>query len=298
MTRAPRWTAIVLELLVFLVIGQGIAPAATAADRPVNAATPRPDALSGWTRIAHDTEPAVVADEGVATVRPAGAAAAEDYTGVATVPLDLLARGWNHIGDPDSAGGYVFDPVQTSGSDPADAHAKLFRVTTPDGRDYDYVHRLASGEAANNSWAAVSADRQWMLSGEFGTMTRFLMFPTPLLNPATPRAGGPLGLAATVALDRPVRDVQGCDFGTATRLLCTAEDTRLLQVDLAAAPSGADLRAHVTVLGRLPLTSLCLGRFEAEGIDYDASTGDVRVIVNPPVLCSYAVTDVYTFREK
>ncbi|MCZ9336531.1 hypothetical protein NGM37_01925, partial [Streptomyces sp. TRM76130] len=109
--------------------------------------------------------------------------------------------------------------------------------------------------------------------------------------------------AATVRLDRPVRDVQGCDFVTATRLLCSSDDpegalfgiTRpLLQIDLSAAPAGADLTGRVTALRQLPLRSACSGTFEAEGADYDRRTGTLRVIVLSPGFC--LLTDSKTYR--
>ena len=34
------------------------------------------------------------------------------YRGLASIPLDLRVKGWNHVGDPDIARGYVFDAYQ------------------------------------------------------------------------------------------------------------------------------------------------------------------------------------------
>lgn len=278
-----------------MVIGGVLAATSALGVTGASAATP----IERWTQVGHQTRVAITSDEGVATVRAPGAAARRYYTGVASVPADLFLQGWNHIGDPDSAAGYVVDAIQTSGNVAATAHAKLFRVTRPDGGHVDYVHQDVAGEATNNSWAAISPDRRWMLSGEYGTMTRFLVFPTPLLNAATPAGGGALPLAATVTLDRPVTNVQGCDFRTPTRLLCSADDAAkdLLQVDLAAPLTGQNVTGRVTTLGPLPQHSLCSGTYEAEGLDYDGPTGDLRVVVNPPPLCGDGVTDVYTFRE-
>jgi hypothetical protein len=64
-----------------------------------------------------------------------------------------------------------------------------------------------------------------MVNGEWDTMNRFLVFPTPVLNPSTSPAGGTLDIAAELKLDRPVRDVQGCTFFSATRLLCASDDS-------------------------------------------------------------------------
>ena len=46
-------------------------------------------------------------------------------------------------------------------------------------------HALGPGEALNNSFVAISPGGQWMVSGEWGTMTRLLVHPTPGVNPST-----------------------------------------------------------------------------------------------------------------
>src|SRR5262249_58602815 len=103
-------------------------------------------------------------------------------------------RGWVHIGDPGSWGGYVFDAYQGRG----DIGSKLYEVITPAGVEYDYDHPLDATleppESFNNSFAAVSPDGQWMVSGAWGVTSRLLVFPAPLFNPATPRNGGLLPL--------------------------------------------------------------------------------------------------------
>lgn len=117
----------------------------------------------------------------------------------------------------------------------------MFRVTTPSGASYEHVHTLTSGEAYNNSYAAVSPDGQWTVSGEWDMMTRLLVFATPILNPATPRTGGDLPLAATIELDHPIADAQGCTFLSSAKLLCATDDSdttprpvpkQLLEIDL------------------------------------------------------------------
>ncbi|MDQ1049957.1 hypothetical protein QFZ76_008193 [Streptomyces sp. V4I2] len=60
------------------------------------------------------------------------------YRGLVSIPLDLRIKGWNHVGDPDIARGYVFDAYQG----PDTATSKMFAVTTPAGERYEYVHRL------------------------------------------------------------------------------------------------------------------------------------------------------------
>ncbi|MEU6477215.1 hypothetical protein ABZ858_10055 [Streptomyces sp. NPDC047017] len=222
------------------------------------------------------------------------------YRGLASTPLDLRIKGWNHVGDPDSAQGYVFDAYQ--GAD--DANSKMFAVTTPGGRRYEYVHPLDAGEKVNNSFAAVSPDSQWLVSGEWGDQNRLQVFPAPLLNPSTPPAGGTLPQAPQITLDKPVRDIQGCDFVNDTRLLCASddgsktlfpEDRPLLQVDLPHALDGGPVTGHVTSLFALPQRSLCSGTFETEGVDYDAARGVLRAEVVPPGVCKVATT-VYSYR--
>ena len=71
-----------------------------------------------------------------------------------------------------------------------------------------------------NAYAAVSPDGQWLVESELAPVTRLLVFPTPLLNPSTPATGGTINVASRVLLNHLVRNLQGCDFVTATRLIC------------------------------------------------------------------------------
>ncbi|HWC82513.1 MAG TPA: hypothetical protein VG756_21385 [Pseudonocardiaceae bacterium] len=259
--------------------------------------------LDGWTQVGETAEFTPTHNEGVATVDPPGGSAYQYYTGTLSVPADLAAQNWTHIGDPDSAQGYLFDDFQYGGSNPT---SKLFRVTTPSGSHYDYAHTLVSGEEYNNSWVAVSPDSQWMVNGEWDTMNHFLIFPTPILNSATPRTGGALNLAAYLDLDHPVRDIQGCTFFSATRLLCASDDPdtdlfptskQLLQIDLPHALDGNEITGQVTYLGQLPLSSICTsGTYEVEGDDYDPATATLRVLIIQPGSCD-PVTELYTFKQ-
>lgn len=273
-------------------------PAADPTDPQVHHAALAPAAgttLGPWHLAGHYAALSATADEGVATDGNATL-----YRGVATIPLDLRLKNWNHVGDLDAHDGYVLDAYQG----PAGATSKLYSVTAPDGTRSDYPHPLAAGELMNNSFAAISPDGQWFVSGEWLQMQRLLVFAMPQLNPAAPAAGQPLPLAATIQLDHPVRDVQGCDFATATRLLCAADDDgtdlwptpkQLLQVDLPHPLDGTTVTAHVTSLGELPLQSLCSGTFEVEGIDVNGS--QLLVEVTPPSPCNYAVTTVYRYTQ-
>ncbi|MFI5966941.1 hypothetical protein ACIA8J_32880 [Streptomyces asoensis] len=261
-------------------------------------AAPPAAAADTWTEVGSDRADPLTESQGLASVEvPAGSG--NRYTGIGTIPLSLSVRGWNHVGDPDASyDGYYVEPYQSDSN-----NAKLYRVQAPGGAWSEYVHALAPGEALNNSWDAITPDSQWMLSGEWGTMTRFLVFPTPGANPATSPSAN-LPQVSTVRLDHAVRDVQGCDFTSPTTLLCSSDDPAgtlfgitkpLLQIDLSAAPNGtSDVTGHVTALRQLPLRSSCSGTFEAEGIDYDRRSGTLRVIVVSPGFC--VLTDSKTYR--
>ncbi|HXR71443.1 hypothetical protein [Actinocrinis sp.] len=272
------------------------ASAAHAATRPTVAA------VSGWTQVTHYLESSLSADEGVATVNPPGGSAYQLFRGVASVPISVLMEGYNHVGDPDSVNGYIFDAFQSGASAPS---SKMFRVTTPSGSTYEYTHSLVSGEQYNNSFDAVSPDTQWMVAGEWGTMSHLQVYPTPILNPQTPATGGSLALSGYIQLDHPVNDIQGCDFVTATKLICASDDGSqslfpdqkpLLEVDLSHALSSGDVAGHVTDLGPIPQTnSICSGSFESEGVDYDPASAILRVEIIQPSVCA-AATTVYEYK--
>ncbi|MER6677359.1 hypothetical protein [Streptomyces sp. NPDC000983] len=223
------------------------------------------------------------------------------YRGLLDIPLSLRIKGWNHVGDPDIAEGHVFDAYQG----PDTATSKMFAVTTPSGKRYEYVHQLNPGEKLNNSFAAVSPDGQWLVAGEWGDQNRLQVFPAPLLNPATPPTGGELKEVWQITLDRPVRDIQGCDFVTDTRLVCASNDATgslfpqirpLLQVDLERKLDGQPVTGAVRALFALPQRSVCTGTFETEGVDYDARSGTLRAQVIQPGVCAVS-TSVYAYRQ-
>ena len=251
-----------------------------------------------WRTVGSDVARALDESQGLAVVeRPSGTVV--KYTGIGTIPSSVSSRGWNHVGDPGAGRGYYVEPYQRD-----DRGAKLFRVQAPDGTWSEYQHALESWEANNNSFAAVSPDGQWMVAGEWGTMSRLLVHPMPGIAFTTPAANLPY--ASAVRLDRPVRDVQGCDFVSATRLLCSSDDPEgslfgttkpLLQVDLAAPVGSADVVGTVTSLGQLPLVSGCSGSFEVEGIDYDERDGTLRVVVMSPSICILFDSKTWRFRR-
>jgi hypothetical protein len=255
-------------------------------------------AVTGWSEVGRDQARALDESQGLATIaRPSGTTIR--YTGISTIPADLSSQGWNHVGDPGSAQGWYVEPYQRD-----DRGAKLFRVQAPDGSWKNYKHTLESWEANNNSFAAVSPDARWLVAGEWGTMDRLLVHPMPGVVATDPAQNLPYSSA--IRLDHPVRDVQGCDFQTSTRLLCASDDPDgslfgttkpLLQVDLAGPLSGADVTGHVTSLGQLPLRSGCSGNFEVEGLDFDERDATLRVIVMSPSICIVFDSMTYRFRQ-
>ncbi|MFD3925262.1 hypothetical protein [Streptomyces sp. NPDC058614] len=278
----------------------GLVTLATAAVLTVSATAPAA-AADTWTEVGSDRADPLSESQGLTSVEvPAGSP--NRYTGVGTIPIDVYSRGWNHVGDPDASySGYYVEPYQADGGT-----AKMFRVQAPGGGAWsEYVHQLNSGEALNNSWVAISPSGSYMVNGEYGTMTRFLVFPTPAVNSSTSPSAN-LPLASTINLDHAVRDVQGCDFVTSTQLLCSSDDPAgtlfgytkpLLQIDLSAEPGSSNVTGHVTALRQLPLRSGCTGTFEAEGIDYDRRTGTLRVIVISPGFCVLTDSKTYKFTK-
>jgi hypothetical protein len=243
-------------------------------------------ATGAWRPIGSDVARPLDESQGLAVVERTSGTSVR-YTGIATIPPDVAARGWNHVGDPGAGHGYYVEPYQRD-----DRGAKLFRVEAPDGSWAEYTHELEPWEATNNSFAAVSPDGQWLVAGEWGTTDRLLVHPMP--GVAWPDPAANLPYTSAIRFDRPARDIQGCDFVTDTQLLCSSDDPAgdlfgvtkpLLQLDLSAPVGSADVSATVTALGQLPLESGCAGEFESEGIDYDERDGTLRVIVLSPGIC-------------
>jgi hypothetical protein len=288
-----RWATILGALGVVLV---GIGAMGT---HPVGASS---GGIAHWREIGSYTEPTVYAGEGVATVNPPGGPSQIVYRGLLSIPSSLAAEGWTHIGDPDSAAGDIIDAYQG----PASGSSKLFVVTTPEGTMIPYVHHLVPHELYNNSFDAISPDQQWMVAGTWETISHLQVYPAPLLNKRTPAGGGDLPLAAFIALDHRVNDIQGCDFVTSTVLICASDDDSrhlfpnekpLLEVHLAHPLNGKPVAGHVVDLGPIPQVSTCTGTFEAEGVDYDAETGILRVEIIQPGDCILSTT-VIEYRHR
>jgi hypothetical protein len=277
----------------------GLSTAAAGASGPT-----KPVAKSGiahWRQVGSYVKDSVYTGEGLATVTRDGHGHLL-YRGILSVPKSLAAEGWTHIGDPDSADGYVIDAYQGPSSRPS----KMFLVTRPSGTSVQYVHKMVRGELYNNSFDAIAPDAKWMAAGEWGTMTHLQIYRAPLLNHQTSSHGGSLRLAGYIKLDHKVYDIQGCDFVTRTTLICVSDDDRrrlfadqkpLLEIELAHALNGRSVAGHVVDLGSIPQKSLCTGTFEAEGIDYDVATGILRVEIVQPGSCVIHTT-VYEYAHK
>ncbi|MBO0729460.1 MAG: hypothetical protein J2P57_09390 [Acidimicrobiaceae bacterium] len=262
--------------------------------------------MEGWTLADRSWRIRNGADQGLTTVvAPAGGSSLL-YRGTSSVPTDLRTAGWNHIGDPDSASGYIFDCFQGHGD------AKLFTATDPSGNRSNYLHTLDRtlhpAELSNNSYIAVAPGGQWMVSGEWFTMNRLLVYPTPVLNPSATARGAKLPLAAVVRLNRCVRNVQGAAFIGDRTIVCSTDDLspaqcewpvpqQLLQIQLDAPLDGSDRQGIVTCMGQLPGGPPGVGHSEVEGCDYDHQTGDLRVLVIPKNPLGRLLVVTYRYRR-
>src|SRR5215469_2428615 len=209
--RLTRSRAVVAGVAVVLAAGVAAVPAASAQTliQPESSS-----GIAGWTETGSSNQNVLTAGEGVTTVMKSGSTSVL-YRGAASIPASLAEEGWTHIGDPDSADGYIIDAYQNTSSS---ATTKMYLLTTPSGTTYQYTHTLAPGELYNNSFDAISPDTQWLVSGDWGTQNRLYVYPSPYFNSATGQTGGTLPLAGQINLSTPVNDIQGCDFVTATEL--------------------------------------------------------------------------------
>ena len=149
------------------------------------------------------------------------------------------------------------------------------------------VRRMTLPGTGPHPVAAVSPDRQWLVAGEWGTMSHLQVFPAPVLNPSAPGPGANLPQAGAITLDRPVTNIQGCDFTDATHLMCSSDAAtkEVLEVTLDRPLDGKPVTGRVTSAFAIPQRSVCKGTFESEGIDYDAQRGTLRVQMVPPAPC-------------
>ena len=293
------WTAFVLVGLLLAGCSSGAA-STTTVTRPSGPTRPLSQTgVAHWHQVGSYDQSSLHASEGLATVDPPGGASYLLYRGIASVPADLSAQGWVHIGDPDSMDGTVIDAFQGQHA----TSPKMYLATTPSGATLQYTHSLVPGEEYNNSFDTIAPGGQWMVSGEWDTMSHLQVYPTPYLNHRTPAQGGPLSLAGYIQLDHRVGYVQGCDFTSTTTLVCVSDDSSrtlfanpkpLLEVVLPHALDGTSVKGHVVDLGSVPEESTCPGTFESEGDDYDVATGTLRVEIIQPGSCILHTT-VYEY---
>lgn len=283
-------TAVLLAVLGLAATGCHHAATISAVTPSSSPASSPPPVTDSWVKTGTSHVNSVTGAEGLAS-RPDGSLL---HRGLGSIPLRVRKQGWKHIGDPDIAGGDIFDAYQGAAS----RNAKMFAVTTAAGQRLEYVHRLDPGELFNNSFDTVSPDGQWLVAGEFGAQRRLLVFPAPLLNQATPPGGGALPQAAPIALSTTVRNVQGCDFVTATELICSTNDAAkdVFRVVLPRPLDGRAVAGRVTTVFQIPRVSHCPGKFEAEGLDFNPATQVLRVEIVLPGVCK-GVTDVIAYHR-
>lgn len=273
-----------------------------------------PERIGPWTHVETHWKTKRDINQGVATVtNEAGGSSRLLFRGDNSVAPDLRTKGWAHIGDPDSWGGAIFDAYQRPG---ASATSKLFRVTTADNKVLDFEHALVTTpvrELPNNSFAAISPDGKWLVSGEWFDMDHLLVFPAPAMNPAASQPGQDLKLESIIKLTRPVRNIQGATFVDDTTILCSSDDNNpaglprlwgeavrpLLQVKLAAPLPDTSGQATVECLGTIPSPVPGVGgEPEVEGIDFDRQTGDLRIVVVPAPPVNLLEAAILRFRKE
>ncbi|MCW2526975.1 MAG: hypothetical protein JWM76_1835 [Pseudonocardiales bacterium] len=253
--------------------------------------------IRGWTLTSTEMRPSRHANQGVTTV--SSAVGRKVVTrGDGDIAPSLRQSGWTHVGDPDAYDAYIIDAYQGRNVSPA---AKLFVITTPAGRQVQFVHLLGPGELFNNSFAAVSPDGHWLVSGEWGVVLRLLVFAMPMLSSAIKSANLPLH--STIVLSHPMRNVQGCAFSTETTLICSTNDPahdlyplsrQIISLTLDRALDGRSIVGKPDVLGSVSGTGSCPGDAETEGIDVGG--GRLRLAVVQPRSCR-AMTRLFTYRS-
>jgi hypothetical protein len=265
-----------------------VAPSAAAASSPKPSARQTTGrAPATWRLRTFFTEPITTAGEGVASY-PGGRVL---FRGFAQVPAAVAQLGFNHVGDADiDRSGDIYDAYEDDHPGPA---AKLFTITTPNGRVSYYPHPLARGEEFNNSFVTVSPNDRWLVSGEWDTERRLLL----LSNPKGRRSGSSIPLAGTIVLRRPLYHVQGCDFFDAVTLICSTDDTvhAVVKVTLSARLHRGTNHATERRLLIPREVSKCPGTgFESEGVDYNAHTGRLTLGINEPGTC-VGTTDINVY---
>lgn len=253
------------------------------------------DSLRGWTLDGVTSYARTAANQGVTVVTDNGDSDVV-VRGAASIPDRISDAGWVHIGAPGSYDGALVDAYHGAPS----ARAIMFAVTSSDGQVTTYRHRLSPRETYHNSFAAISPNGHWLVSGGWGVETQLQVFADPVVTPSAHRN---LPLAKVIQLGHLVRDVQGCTFAQAAVLYCSTNDPRtdlfpvsrqILRValDEPLDTSSRLVRAHVDVVGSVPQDPQCFVPGETEGLSM--RNGVLRLAVVPECADD---SQVYTFRR-
>ena len=289
----------------------GAAPAGVVGGQPVvastqilagsqNRAARRPSAtpagvLVGWSMTSVSVLPSARANQGVATLVASTGRKVVVTRGLGDIAPAVAREGWVHVGDPGGWGGYLVDAYQAAEG----GRAKMFLVTVPGGRTVELVHPLSPGEMVNNSFAAISPDGRWLVSGEWRTVHSLRVFALPRLTPTLRQTT--LVSASPIGLTRPLRNVQGCAFDGPVALVCTTDDPgvdlfpvsrQVVRVELSHVMDGRDTIGRPTLIGAVPEVSSCPGHGEPEGVD--VTDGILRFTVVEPPGCRGS-TRLYVF---
>lgn len=253
------------------------------------------DTLHGWRLSGIRSYRRSAADQGV-TVVTTGHDRDVVVRGAADVTDPMSDSGWIHIGAPGSYDGSLVNAFQGHRS----ARSIMFSVTSPTGVVRTFRHRLGPGETYHNSFAAISPDGRWLVSGGWGVETGLRVLPDPA-GPTTHNADLPL--SQVIRFDRKVRDIQGCAFASSRVLYCSTNDPstdlfpvprQVLRVTLDRPLGAGDrvVRARVALVGEVPQEPGCLLPGETEGLSVHGST--LRLAVVPACLDR---SEVYVFRR-
>ena len=127
-----------------LVVLVGVASLATLVLVPAALAGATPARAGLWQLTGWRTVPAAHADQGLATVMTSKGDERIVLRGDADVSAAMRARGWWHIGDPDSTHGYLIDAYQAMPS----VRAKLFVLTAPETKVGIFIQQSVPEDCA------------------------------------------------------------------------------------------------------------------------------------------------------
>lgn len=268
-SRACRRAAWIAPLAIVLTMTIGTSTASAAG--PVYPAT-----LGPWTYQSTIMKGTGAEGEGYASIANtggwawAGLTATKVYNSAGTQVAKLLPPApYDHIGDPDAYGWYLYIPLQRNDG----GQTLAFQIRNMlNGSVSINEWTVPSGYMTNNSWIAISPDGKWLLNGGWGNMNYFTAF-------ARPTGAGTSTLAFKITLDRTLRNIQGCDFISNLRMVCQddvegAGNKSVWQIDINNYLTGVNRTARTTRLGDAPgdQTDPACIQGESEGVDYNTTT--------------------------